>query len=465
MTSRLSSDTSNQLTPLLGSLARLVARGAQVSEAQLHTLLVGAGLEEEPAVLEELKRWGRLLIALREQPSEENRQATVEAFMLRGLPEAPVLLAVDAVAGRGGVSLPDVGEGQGGVSPRLMASVARLDLGVLPPGQGATAEFEVQGGPGQIEVKSDQVQVTPQQFGAGPTRIRVEVKPLSGGMLLWTTLKLITPGETLEVPVLAQWQEPAPPATLGPESAVPPLPGREEPPFPLPAPVMVVPEVRPAAPVPALRGYFLLPDLAGQGMERRLGRGLPQQVIPLGDEQVLVIAGGGAGLFDLRRGECLWEVDCPATCGALSPDGTMLVLGGARHLYLWDLRRGQFLRTLEGHTAWVRSVAFSPDGALWFGTRDGGASRLTPDGRWQTFTTEDGLAGNDVRAIAVAPDGALWFGTDEGASRLMPDGRWRTFTTRDGLVANVVRAIAVGPDGSLWFGTDGGGVSRYQPSR
>ncbi len=98
MTSRLSSEALNQLTPLLGSLARLVARGSQVSEAQLRTLLLGADLESEPAALEELKRWGRLLTALREQPSEENRHATVEALMLRGLPEAPVLLAVDTVA-------------------------------------------------------------------------------------------------------------------------------------------------------------------------------------------------------------------------------------------------------------------------------------------------------------------------------------------------------------------------------
>lgn len=55
-------------------------------------------------------------------------------------------------------------------------------------------------------MESDQVRVTPQQFGAGTTTIRVEVRPLAGGVL-WTTLKLVTAGETLEVPVLAQWQE------------------------------------------------------------------------------------------------------------------------------------------------------------------------------------------------------------------------------------------------------------------
>jgi predicted NACHT family NTPase len=29
---------------------------------------------------------------------------------------------------------------------------------------------------------------------------------------------------------------------------------------------------------------------------------------------------------------------------------------------LWDAASGALLRTLEGHTSWVLSVAFSPDG-------------------------------------------------------------------------------------------------------
>jgi parallel beta-helix repeat protein len=208
MTRRLSSEALNQLIPLLGSLAKLVARGSRVSEDQLRTLLLGVDLESDPAALEELKRWSQLLTALREQPSEDNRLATVEALMLRGLPEAPVLLAVDTVVRNEGSPPPP---------KHLRASVERLDLGVLPLGQGATAEFEVQGGPGQVVVDSDQVWVTPQQFGAGVTRIRVEVKPLASGGALWTTLKLLTASEMLEVPVVAQWIPPTvsiPPGAL-----------------------------------------------------------------------------------------------------------------------------------------------------------------------------------------------------------------------------------------------------------
>jgi WD40 repeat protein len=31
---------------------------------------------------------------------------------------------------------------------------------------------------------------------------------------------------------------------------------------------------------------------------------------------------------------------------------------------LWDAQTGALLRTLEGHTDWVWSVAFAPDGRL-----------------------------------------------------------------------------------------------------
>ncbi|HEY4034344.1 MAG TPA: hypothetical protein VGL94_10310, partial [Ktedonobacteraceae bacterium] len=31
---------------------------------------------------------------------------------------------------------------------------------------------------------------------------------------------------------------------------------------------------------------------------------------------------------------------------------------------LWDVSTGECLKVLQGHSAWVRSVAFSPDGSL-----------------------------------------------------------------------------------------------------
>jgi ligand-binding sensor domain-containing protein len=111
----------------------------------------------------------------------------------------------------------------------------------------------------------------------------------------------------------------------------------------------------------------------------------------------------------------------------------------------------------------VIAIHQSPDGTLWFGTYGGGASNLDPaSGQWRSYTTQDGLAGNEVRTIHQSADGALWFGTyGGGVSRLdLASGQWRRYTQKDGLADNKVWAIHQSPDGTLWFGTYGGGVSR-----
>ena len=103
----------------------------------------------------------------------------------------------------------------------------------------------------------------------------------------------------------------------------------------------------------------------------------------------------------------------------------------------------------------VLAMAQSDDGALWFGTNESGLKRYD-SGRWETFTTEDGLPSNRVQVISFARDGTVWIGTPAGAAFRDAGRKWRVFTEREGLPNNYVVDICIAADGAIWVGTRGG---------
>ncbi len=99
-------------------------------------------------------------------------------------------------------------------------------------------------------------------------------------------------------------------------------------------------------------------------------------------------------------------------------------------------------------------------GNLWFGTNGGGVSKY--DGKtFANYTTAHGLANNSIWCITEDLKGNIWFGTDgSGASKY--DGKqFTTYTTSQGLAGNVVFSIAVDKENNLWFGTLKEGVSKF----
>jgi parallel beta-helix repeat protein len=88
-------DELEQMTTLLGTLARCVALDRKPSDADLRVLLQEAQLDADPALIAELDHWTTLLSRTRERTSEAS--ATVDALTLRGLPEASAVLAVATV--------------------------------------------------------------------------------------------------------------------------------------------------------------------------------------------------------------------------------------------------------------------------------------------------------------------------------------------------------------------------------
>ena len=105
---------------------------------------------------------------------------------------------------------------------------------------------------------------------------------------------------------------------------------------------------------------------------------------------------------------------------------------------------------------YVFSTIADVEDAIWAGTWGAGVSRYA-DGKWTTFTTADGLAGDVVYSIAQGPDEVYWFGTNNGLSRF--DGaNWKTYGVQDGLLGADVYSIAISADNEIWAGTKGGVV-------
>ena len=109
----------------------------------------------------------------------------------------------------------------------------------------------------------------------------------------------------------------------------------------------------------------------------------------------------------------------------------------------------------------VLSSAQTPDGYLWFGTEEG---LVRFDGtRFSIFDKNTGsLKNNEVLALTLDKHHDLWIGTYGGGIARLHNGRFQPFTTANGLPSNLVRALYEDSDGALWIGTDGGGIARLK---
>ncbi|WP_063804230.1 NB-ARC domain-containing protein [Streptomyces roseifaciens] len=140
---------------------------------------------------------------------------------------------------------------------------------------------------------------------------------------------------------------------------------------------------------------------------------------------------------------------------AFSPDGAVLATADDEQVRLWNPVTGAALHTLSGNGR-VRALAFSPDGTL-LATADG-------DGRVRLWDPVTGaavqiLGGHEglVRAVAFSADDDL---VTIGEDRLIR--RWDPATsharpTGDRISSGRVRVVALGPDAVLLAAADGEG--------
>ncbi len=100
------------------------------------------------------------------------------------------------------------------------------------------------------------------------------------------------------------------------------------------------------------------------------------------------------------------------------------------------------------------------DNTLWVGTRGGGISAFK-NGKFTTYTTNNGLTNNEIRNILEASDGSIWICTSDGLNRFK-DGKFTNYTTENGLSYNIVYTIFEDENKVLWIGTYGGGLNRFK---
>jgi WD40 repeat protein len=130
---------------------------------------------------------------------------------------------------------------------------------------------------------------------------------------------------------------------------------------------------------------------------------------------------------------------------AFSPDGSKLASASAdRAVRLWNVGTGQVEQTLEGHSGWVQSVAFSPDGSKLASASRDRTVRLWNVGTGQVEQTLEGHSGW-VLSVAFSPDGSkLASASRDRAMRLWNVGTGQVEQTLEGhsdLVSSVASLL------------------------
>jgi ligand-binding sensor domain-containing protein/two-component sensor histidine kinase len=102
----------------------------------------------------------------------------------------------------------------------------------------------------------------------------------------------------------------------------------------------------------------------------------------------------------------------------------------------------------------VLALMEDAEGVVWCGTRDG-LSSIAVDGTLKQYPTAPAGPGRSVRRIIPDGHGGLWLATEQGLGHLV-NGRYSTYTTEQGLSDNTVLSLVLDDKGRLWAGTNNG---------
>ena len=146
---------------------------------------------------------------------------------------------------------------------------------------------------------------------------------------------------------------------------------------------------------------------------------------------------------------------------AYSPDRTKFVSSGRKIIpgkyiwsydkhvgetKIWDANTGQCLKTLEGHIEPVRSVAYSPDGTRIISGSEDATVKIWDANTGQCLKTLKGHS-DYVRSVAYSPDGRrIVSGSYDKTIKIWDANTGECLKTLEGH-SNYVRSVAYSPDG------------------
>ena len=157
-------------------------------------------------------------------------------------------------------------------------------------------------------------------------------------------------------------------------------------------------------------------------------------------------------LWEVSTGRCLHTLFGHGSwirSVAFSSDGAMLVSGSEdQTVRLWDVSTGQCLKTLHAYTNWVYSVAFNPDGTMLASGNEDKTVRLWETKTGQCVTILQGHT-KRVRSVAFSPNGnMLASGSDNQTVRLWDVSTGQCITTLYGHT-NRVWSVSFSSDSRL----------------